>query len=750
MKKRADPLETYRKKRRADATPEPFGADVARGTADAASGEGPALGAFVVHQHLATRLHYDLRIECDGVLQSFAVPRGLTLDPAEKHLAVRTEPHPIEYLDFEDVIPEGNYGAGPMIVWDRGSVLPLGKPLGEQLETDKLDFVLTGRKVKGRFSLVKLKGEEKNYLLLKKVDVHARPRASAEDDAVAVTDLYPESILSCLRADELEGKEAKGADIVEEAARLGTKGTIAALPAFERKAPSGSLWPWFEGVRVLAVRVGDRVTLTTDAGEDVSGFYPEVVLSLLALAVPSFAFDGLIVVESEDGGGLLPLLRRAELLLSGDEHAALLALPATLYVRALLSIGPRVMRDADAERATELLAAFVRGRGVVRVLPSFGADAEAQVRAFCAAQNLPGLVKGAGAHVAFVSAHAGPRERSDKNAESDAPPQAFSHAGRAEASSAATTKSAATPRTSNRTKIFWPELGLTKGDMLDYYAKVAPVILPYLRDRPVLLTRYPDGIAGKSFFQWNVPPGLPDYLETYVVPGDPEKNRASRERRERRVFVIRDLASLTFVVNLGSIALHLLPFRRGRESLCDYLVIDFDVKLSGLARAIPIVCTLHEILDTIGLPSFPKTSGQTGVHVMVPLGPGAPDLVARKLAELLGALLVEAHPEDATMERVVAARGDKVYIDTGQTGASRAIVAPYSLRPAPQATVSTPLDWDEVNAGLDPGAYTLRTVPERLARRQGTDPMRDLLSKKVDLAKTLEALGKVGAKVGAR
>ena len=726
MKKRVDPLETYRKKRNAEATPEPFGAEIQEHK-DAQ--DVPALGAFVVHQHLATRLHYDLRIECGGVLQSFAVPRGLTLDPSEKHLAVRTEPHPIEYLDFEDVIPAGNYGAGPMIVWDRGSVTPLGKPLGEQLETDKLDFVLAGRKVKGRFSLVKLKGEDKNYLLLKKADPHARPPGD-----VSVTELYPESIVSCLRADELAQKQDLGQAIVAKASKHGVKGQVHALPVFERESAKNAraLWPWFDGVRVLVVRDGEHVTITTDAGEDVAGFYPEVVLSLLALAVPTFVFDGLLVIDGDDGGGQMPLLRRAEWLLSGDEHAALLALPATLYVRALLACGAQVFEAKDHACAATLLGDFVRGRGVVRVLPSFEVSAEAAVRSFCASQGLPGLLKGSLTQVAFLSANA---------AVSAPPPPAFAHAGRA----VATTRATAAPvaRTSNRTKVFWPELGLTKGDMLDYYAKVAPVMLPYLRDRPVLLTRYPDGIAGKSFFQWNVPPGLPDYLETYVVPGDPEKNHASRERRERRVFVIRDLASLTFVANLGSIAMHLLPFRRDREALCDYLVLDFDVKLSGLARAIPVVCTLHGILDAIGLPSFPKTSGQTGLHVMVPLGPGAPDAVARKLAELLGALLVKAHPADATMERVIAARGDKVYVDTGQTGTSRAIVAPYALRPTMEATVSTPLDWDEVGPELDPKAYSLRTVPDRLARLRGRDPMGMLLRTDVNLAQALEALSQL-------
>lgn len=740
MKKREDLLETYRKKRRAEATPEPFG-DGTPGAHVDVDHEAPA--AFVVHQHLATRLHYDLRIECDGVLQSFAVPKGPSLDPADKHLAVRTEPHPIEYLDFEDVIPSGNYGAGPMIVWDRGSLTPLGKPLAEQLDTDKLDFLLHGRKVQGRFSLIKLKGEDKNYLLLKKDD------RFVQKGAEPLTSAHPESIVSCLRADELEHKTELGEAIVADAKKASKVRAkiVPSLPPFEARSSKGMKgvrWPWFDGVRVLAVRQGDEVTLTSDANEDVTGFYPDVVLSLRALAVPSFAFDALLVIEGggesgEERPGLMPLLRRAEWLLTGDEHAALLTLPATLYVRALLRCGDAVFDETKQKAASELLARFVRGRGVIRVLPSFDASAEEAVRAFCASQGLPGMVASGGAELVF--------EPAKKNASPLVVPEvAFSHAGRSGAASRAPkgkTAPSVAARTSNRTKVFWPELGLTKGDMLDYYAKVAPVMLPYLRDRPVLLTRFPDGIAGKSFFQWNVPPGLPSYLETYVVPGDPEKNRASRERRERRVFVIRDLASLTYVANLGSIAMHLLPFRRGRESLCDYLVLDFDVKLSGLARAFPIVETLRKVLEAIGLPGFPKTSGQSGLHVMVPLGPGAPDAFARKLAELLGTFLVEAHPNDATMERVIAARGDKVYVDTGQTGASRAIVAPYALRPTKEATVSTPLDWSEVTPALDPKAFNLRTVPERIAKRNGVDPMKDLLHVQVDLPRILDAFARL-------
>jgi bifunctional non-homologous end joining protein LigD len=139
-------------------SPEPMGADAGTETAEGTSGEFDS--AFVVHQHHATQMHFDLRIEVEGTLLSFAVPKGLTLDPKVKHLAIRTEDHPLEYLDFEDVIPEGNYGAGPMIMWDRGRVHALGEPLATQLGQGKLDFVLHGFKALGRFSLVKLKKEK--------------------------------------------------------------------------------------------------------------------------------------------------------------------------------------------------------------------------------------------------------------------------------------------------------------------------------------------------------------------------------------------------------------------------------------------------------------------------------------------------------------------------------------------------------------------------------------------------------------
>jgi bifunctional non-homologous end joining protein LigD len=169
-----------------------------------------------------------------------------------------------------------------------------------------------------------------------------------------------------------------------------------------------------------------------------------------------------------------------------------------------------------------------------------------------------------------------------------------------------------------------------------------------------------------------------------------------------------------------------------RLEQADFFTVDFDVKQSELEHAITLAMRLHEHLDAIGLPSFAKTSGQSGLHVLVPLGEGQSFTTARALADLLGKLLVDEFPEIATMERIVARRGARVYVDTGQTGETRAIVAPYSVRAVPGATVSTPLAWDEVDYSLDPRRFTMKTVPARIA--EVGDPMKKLLTTKPDVS----------------
>jgi bifunctional non-homologous end joining protein LigD len=286
----------------------------------------------------------------------------------------------------------------------------------------------------------------------------------------------------------------------------------------------------------------------------------------------------------------------------------------------------------------------------------------------------------------------------------------------------------------NRQKIFWPDEGYTKGDLIDFYANVADVILPHVAERPLILVRYPDGIAGKSFFQWNVPPGMPPWVRTMLF-------REHQDGHRKRGFLIDDASTLLYIANLGCIPLHILASRVPDLDVADFATIDFDVKQSELRHAITLAKTLRGILEDIDLPGYCKTSGQTGLHVLIPLGPGKSFDTASVLAELLGRMLVEKYPEIATMERVVARRGAKVYVDTGQTGTTRAIVAPYSVRATPGATVSTPLAWDEVNSRLDPRAFTIKTVPERIAKKG--DLMKGLVGATPDIPRAIARLAEI-------
>ncbi len=287
----------------------------------------------------------------------------------------------------------------------------------------------------------------------------------------------------------------------------------------------------------------------------------------------------------------------------------------------------------------------------------------------------------------------------------------------------------------NQRKVFWPDEGYTKGDLCDYYEAIAPWLLPYLEDRPVMLVRYPDGIRGKSFYQWRVPKGTPSWVRTFPV--------RSEEHRGRDVttFIVEDVDTLLYVAQLGCIPVHVLAARTESLDQADWVTVDFDVGRSELRHAVELARELSGLLSDIGLRGFPKTSGQTGLHVFVPLGPGIGFEEARALADLLGRILESRRPDVATMERMKDKRGARVYVDTGQTGRSRTIVAPWSVRAHPGATVSTPLSWDEVGPTLDPTRFDVFTAVER-ARGLG-DPMAPMLGERPDVPAAVGALGRL-------
>ena len=863
-----DPLGEYRKKRDPLRTNEPFAAE--RKT----SARETRQGRYVVHLHHATRTHYDMRLQIGGTLKSFAVPKGPTLDPAQKHLAMLTEDHPLEYIDFEAVIPEGNYGAGPMIAWDRGRIRYLDGTAEEGLEKGKLDFVLTGFKLNGRFALIETgsrqgkgtKVDGKQWLLVKKQDSHATTR-----DVVAEE---PRSVLGGLTIEELSRRAELSDELTRAAAEAGAE---------QRETRVEQLTPMLcateggrlddaerlyelklDGVRIVADKHGDAVALRYRNGRSATAAYPEIARGVRALAPERVVLDGEIVAFDAEGR---PSFHKLGPRIHAERPLDVLRVqaevPVSYLVFDLLALGDRDLRDLPLTVRKELLQRVVQGKGLLRSLDHIESDGRPLFE-FCTQNRLEGVVakrkaaayrpgptrgddwikikcdrdeefvvigwmegKGGrsrlGALCLAAYTHEGLRYRGrvgsglddasiaalvpqlaalaseefpgvggvpaeSKDAHWVRPElvvsvrfQGFTPDGHlrhpvfrgvrtdiepaacramppeellaepepvpGEASETApddgeaeTPAEAPAPRKSrvnvtNRDKVFWPDEGYTKGDLIEYYAAMAPAMLPFLAERPVVMVRYPDGIRGKSFYQWNVPQGTPEWLRRTHL-----RDSSDPDKREKVVFLVDDVDALVYLANLGTIPLHVLACREVTRDACDFLTVDFDIGEHPFERAVVLTLTLKEILDEIGLVGYPKTSGQKGLHVLVPLGPGVGFEAAKLLCELFGQLVVARHPKLCTLERRVEKRGGKALVDIGQTGPSRTIVAPYSVRAWPGATVSTPLYWEEVHVALDPKRFTLLTVPTRLM--ESGDPLLGLLDQTPDIG---AAVGKLEA-----
>ncbi|HET7226314.1 MAG TPA: DNA ligase D [Candidatus Eisenbacteria bacterium] len=848
-------LEAYRRKRDPDRTPEPFGGAAAKAAPAAASD-----ARFVVQQHWARAMHYDFRLELDGALKSWAVPKGPSLHVEEKRLAVHVEDHPLEYADFEGVIPAGNYGAGSVIVWDRGRYGTF-KPedLREQYARGKLELELHGHKLGGRWTLVRTSRGDKDWLLLKKAD-----GAAAGVEAI---ERLPRSVISGLTVEEMRDVEGWRAALRERATQLGAPAgdlrakdvqTMLATPGAKPFSRAGWVFEIkYDGVRVVAERRGDEVRMLGRSGEDITARYPEIAHALNGLAVERCVLDGEIVAFDDTGRPSFGRLQKRMLLTRPRDVAAAMArVPVRAVFFDLLMLDGRDLRRLPLLARTELLARALPPAGVVQASEHVEGAGEAFFEAASelglegvigkradsryAGRRSPDWVKikcqrrqefviggytapkgpgrrfgalhvgvyvdGALTHVTRVGSGfddalhdalwerlqtlrreqspfgaSGPRGRDNTWVEpklvcevrftewttdgglrhpvflglrTDRDPREVVREGAG--ADAATAQAGADPmpvaagaadpptararaadpeprevRLTNLRKVFWPDDGYTKGDLVAYYDAVAPLMLRYLRDRPAVLTRYPDGIAGKSFFQKDAPVYVPDWIRT-----EPVYSRDSD--RDIRFFVIDDPLALRYVANLGTIPIHMWSARCGSLERPDWLVIDFDPKGAPFAHVVECARALHALLDEIGLPGYPKTSGATGLHVLIPLGRRYTHDECRTFARLLATLTHEARPEISTLARPLHARAGRVYVDWGQNGHGITIVAPYSLRPLPGAPASCPLKWSEVNGKLDPKRFTIRTLPERFERME--DPLAGVLGEGVDIAAAVAAI----------
>lgn len=284
---------------------------------------------------------------------------------------------------------------------------------------------------------------------------------------------------------------------------------------------------------------------------------------------------------------------------------------------------------------------------------------------------------------------------------------------------------------SNLSKIFWPDEKYTKGELLGYYRDIAPWLLPYLKDRPIVMTRYPDGINGKSFFQKDAPNFAPGWVRTERIWSD--------VGREIDYFVCDDVESLLYIVNLGSIPLHVWSSRVGSLEKPDWCILDLDPKGAPFTHVVKVARTIHELCEEIELPAFIKTSGATGLHVLIPLGARLTHAESKAFGEILARTVERRVPEISTTARMLGARGGKVYIDFLQNGHGKTIAGIYSARPVPGATCSAPLHWKDISARLDPARYTIKTLPARM-KRLGEDPVLPVLSLQPDLERALARL----------
>ena len=845
----ADRLATYRAKRAVERTPEPAGTVAAGAMAG---------GLFVVHKHAATRLHYDLRLEMHGVLESWAVPKGPSRNPQDKRLAVHVEPHPIEYGDFEGIIPEGNYGAGAVIVWDRGAWVPLEDPdLG--MEKGKLLFDLRGYKLRGRWTLVKIKSKSnrkdstgKEWLLIKERDT----LVSANGD-----EFVQGSVLSGLTVEELRDGNPRAREIAGQLENLKAPRRrlsvrdVKLMLAETREAPfSRKGWIYeikYDGYRILAGREGGEAKLLTRNANDATATFPEVARAVRALPYDGLVLDGEAVCLDEAG---LPsfdrLQKRGRLTRPAEVRTAAVEYPATYFAFDLLAFEGFDLRPLPLAARKRLLRRVLPAAGALKYTDHIEEDGEAfyeglmrlHLEGMVAKKNdgpyragrsaewikvradktgdfvVVGFTKGRGARSGFGALHVadhvdgaltyagrvgsgftadqldpirsalengrrpdapcgGPvpkdaettwieptvvcevrykemteqgqlrqpvflRFRDDKTAAECVRQGGGRAVGRSGGHSMPSARppvrpSARTPGVdevvlSNVTKVFWPAEAYTKGDLIAYYRAISPWLLPYLKDRPLVLTRFPDGIEGKSFFQKDAPGFAPEWIRTETLWSEGSE-------RELDYFVCDSEAALTYIINMGAIPLHIWGSRIGTLGQPDWCILDLDPKEAPFRDVVRVARAIKALCDAIELPSFVKTSGSTGLHVLLPVGRQLTFEQTRQLGQVLARVIAAEHRDIATITRNPAKREGKVYMDFVQNGHGRLLVAPYSVRPLPGAPVSMPLKWSEVGGKLEIGKFTIANAPRRM-KKLGGDPVVGVLEEQPDLHAVLERL----------
>jgi bifunctional non-homologous end joining protein LigD len=767
--KTAAQLASYRAKRDFARTSEPAG--------DARGGRGEP--RFVIQEHDASRLHWDLRLERDGVLVSWAIPKGLPQAPSENHFAAATEEHPLEYLDFDGEIPKGEYGAGTMKIWDRGTYECL------KWESRKVEVALHGERVDARYALFAIAdGEEPKDWMIHRMD----PPADAQREPI------PQSIKPMLASS-------------------------GSLPSGEERWAYEIKW---DGVRAIAYSRPHELRLESRNLNDIGGQYPELHRLNRALSSHSAVLDGEIVAfDANERPSFEALQARMHIASSTQAKRLAKSTPVTYMIFDLLWLdghslmglpyherrerlaslnlaGERwqtpehivgngaAVLQASAEQGLEGVVAkrldsiYEPGRrssGWVKVknvgrqelviggwMPGKGRRKEGIGALLVGVYDESGALRYAGRvgtgfsekELKRLASLLAPLERPtspfapDRSKAGQQPPRgavfceprlvaeiefrewtrggslrAPSYKGLREDKPAAEvvreTEPAASPereqigtlalyqrtgetasaivegrelKLSNLTKVLYPRLGFTKGDVIDYYAAVAAVVVGHLQGRPLTVKRWPDGVDGKFFFQKQAPAHRPEWVQTVTLPS---------QRKPIDYLLANDEATLIWLANLAALELHTPLARAEAIERPTALVFDLDPgEPATVIECCRVGLQLHGMFENLGLKSFAKTSGSKGLQLYVPLNSNTVTYEHTKpFAKTVAEMLEHAEGELVVSRMTKARRTGKVLIDWSQNDSRKTTVCVYSLRAGERPTVSTPVEWEEVRGALD-------------------------------------------------
>ncbi|MEO6387327.1 MAG: DNA ligase D [Croceibacterium sp.] len=817
---RSDPLAEYNKKRDFKKTAEPAGK---RATSEGGN-------RFIVQKHDATRLHWDFRIEADGVLKSWAVTKGPSPDPEIKRLAVRTEDHPMSYADFEGIIPAGEYGGGTVMLWDRGTWQPVPGKSWRDIDKGHLHFTLDGERMKGEWILIRLKprpGEKRENWLLRKIEDEF---AEAGDALVQreLTSVLTGRPMAEIAADEggaysLQGK--KGAVFAAEMAKAAKRNDRSSKPAPKRKpaplpkfrapqlatlvnaVPAGNGWMHeikFDGYRAQIACSGSEVRIYTRSGKDWTDKFVPLVAQFAALDLPPCLIDGEIVAYGADGNpdfsSLQDVLKRGHgeqkdsdklsfhafdlLDLNGEDLAKLTNIERKERLEALLASAEPPIQVADhVIGAGEKLYRAMCDAGQEGIISKkidakyTGKRAKAWVKVKCTrrqefvvigwkksaakgrpfsslllAQNEAGTLTYKGnvgtgftqdtlealaakfarlerktapaevdrvasrgvtwikpelvAEIAFAefTADGNVRHGSFLGLRGDKPAKAV----KPEVAEPAPEPDEGV-KISSRERVIFPETGQTKGELADYYAAVAPLMLPWAAARPVSLVRCPQGRGKKCFFQKHDSGSFGGHVHHVPIT---EKDGGAED-----YLYVEDAAGLLACVQMGTIEFHGWGSRTRDVEAPDRMVFDLDPDEGLDFEAVKKAAKdLHDRLADLGLTSFAMLSGGKGIHVVVPLTPGhsweAHKDFSKRFAEALS--LAEPDRFIATMSK--AKRVGKIFIDYLRNQRGSTAVLPYSVRAREGAPVAVPIAWGELKGLENAHPYSISDAKRLIDR----------------------------------